>query len=511
MTPLAISTLFEDGSAQFLSRLKSQRFGLKIDSAEDYSRALTYVVAMGVVGQFQRTCVAPVLETVADRKAQGMPDEQIHQEAWQLFAELVTKAAPTVAEGVDMLISKGLVDVCTHHDRSSEIPQDWSARERFMPQMAKQFGRKADDVFSHSASMLLAEHLPVGVTMSAQRQAELGIVCSSTRGFATSAGNAATAPMQQAFLIQMLDDERQFSLLDLLLRPDAALNAKLCGMKKGAAQSLAAMAMQVQQGANVMADIWMGCLETVLHAEPDVLALNVAKGKGIHLVRLPMPDGSYRVITPLLNAGLLKDIHQASFIPPSEEAAGQWRRLFSKVYVGGSKPQNAGTLFSSVISKGRVNALHAGIYPQHDLYRWVRLRIESGKPLFRVERDDVISMAARKALVNPDAYSQPLHLGARRALALRVRGFVAQVERFLASMSDAVFDCGVLFAGARHDLSVAGAEMALLTGRADSSAVLKYATYLQRGIFSHCALTNAEKVVVANTLRSELFALKERL
>ena len=479
-----------------ISLLKSQRFALKVQQKRDYSRALGVIIGQALVPEFTSKLVEPIVQMAASGQTADTDAD------WDEFERRLGEHLPDVEQGTRELLEKGVSALCTHHDRSSEMPQEWSARDRFMPQMAKQFGRSGDNAMPYAASMLVEEGVGEGITLSAHDQAQMGLVCSSDTAFTTSAGNAATAPMQQAFLILMASEEGEtFNLASLLIKPSVEKVAHLLGISSSK-RSLALLALDYDDvpGASKVGAIWLGCLRAVINGEAD-MPVNEGIGRGLSVVRLPVDDG-YLAATPLLNMGLLRDIHQSYFNgPPSDEDVA-WRRIYHRVFVGGSKPQNAGTMYSSVISKGRVNSLNAGIFPQKDVYRWVRLRVESGKPLFRVDRDDALQILSRKALRSPEQYGEALSSKDRNALRLSASTFAETVCDFFKNMAELSFASKALFSGAPNKPGPATSESALIHGLGCVGDLDRYVKYLAVGVFNHGAFTHAEKLLFIQTIRT---------
>jgi hypothetical protein len=233
--------------------------------------------------------------------------------------------------------------------------------------------------------------------------------------------------------------------------------------------------------------------------------LNTPEGTGLNMIRLPVGE-DYHLATPLINTGLLRDIHNLLYRAPEKEDPIQWRRMFTPILVGGSKPQNAGSFFTAVMSNGRINAFHAPMNDQNSGLRLIQKRMNAGRALFYIPHARALEICSRRASKDPAFALARLSRPRRTALEGQVDALAAETVNFLGSIATLVKDGLIprieMMAPARLKSTVA--ERHLILGIGTAQHVDDYAEYLQHWIFKHTHMTRAEKAVSARALRKSL-------
>ena len=531
----AINThrLFGDFEAHFNSWLKSQAYALELTCPSDYQRAFAYLIRLALVREFDKNCLSLVHKALKAEKCLVLESHEHYDRAWELFEDLGTEhltqsqCLPGIGMAVELL-RKGAASLTTHIDKSSELPQRSTSRDGLLGGLSKQLREPVLTYAGNDAKVLIdaafGQALGTSVTMSAEDQAALGIVCSSAEPFVTSVGNAADAPAQQFFMIKVMEaDGLGVNLLQILTEPRLDILGKMLGLAQSptvqtlegwlkSAVGMEAFVATLYFGLNYMRDgryteqvlALFALLDQPVCLTPAQL-LNTPEGTGLNMIRLPVGE-DYHLATPLINTGLLRDIHRLLYTAPEKEDPTQWRRMFTQVYVGGSKPQNAGSFFTAVMNNGRVNAFHAPMNSQNSGLRLIQKRMNAGRCLFYIPHARALEICSRRASKDPAFALARLSRPRRSALEWQVDALVAETVNFLASMAALVKDGLIphidMMAPARLKSTVA--ERQLILGRGTPVHVDDYADYLQYWLFKHTHMTRAEKAVVSRALRLSL-------
>ena len=337
----------------------------------------------------------------------------------------------------------------------------------------------------------------------------------------SAAGNAAAAPQQQMFMTRFAEPEGSLSsLLDVFLGGDLTCLSKMLRVSylttdvlksylsksEGSLAFYATLYFGLNQLASGGFDEEIELIESKicpLEIEPKSL-YNTPSGRGINHVILPAIDG-YVHATPLINTGLLKDIHQLRDLAQDKEDPWLWRQMFTRVAVGGSNPQNAGVFFSSVVN-GQINALNANLSTQQSSMRLWKQRLREGRALYWISKDRAMSISPRKSIPeDPTWVDRKLYSLAKDALVRRVGDWIDEVVDQLVAIS-AQFEMGVLSVGmispsAKLD---ARAEQAIFLGSAKARDVYQYASYLSWQLFKSTNMTKAEKNAVRVAIEEKL-------
>jgi len=239
---IPIATLFKDREASYLARLKSQRYALHLQTADDGFRVMSFLLGLALVEKFSQRVLG-----VINREYSKISDEQMEANAeitriWQRFMQLCqdyfSNEANPISLGLETaahLFHVGYNNLVTHLDKSAELPQAHAERDSLFRQLAKQEGRQSSSISQYDASVLINDPeqvgLPTGVTLSSAIQAKLGIVCSSVNAMLTSVGNAGSAPLEQFFMLRWWDEDtaQSYSLFEVLSQGHFEQLAKLSG------------------------------------------------------------------------------------------------------------------------------------------------------------------------------------------------------------------------------------------------------------------------------------------
>lgn len=538
---IPVKRLFADLDGSSNKRLKSQSAVLQIEVIDDYPRVFAYLTNAALVKQFDSRVSDELVDQMKksldaagwNLKLQGprrLETEQGYAESWHLFDQLCAKAvAGGSLLGMDtakVLLQNGVSELLTHLDKSSELVQKPPVKASFVSDLLKSMGKGKIVSPSDDASIFVkgpfGTDLPIGVTMSAEDQVSLGIVCSSSEPFMSAAGNAAAAPQQQMFMTRFAEpDGPSVSLLDVILDENLSCLGKMLGVGKLTLDVLRAALNYPTGDLAFCATLYFGLHQLanggfdkeieIIESHVGALGIhaqslyNVPAGRGIHNVMLPTGDG-YVHATPLINTGLLKDIHQLRDAAEHKEDPWLWRQMFTRVSVGGSNPQNAGIFFSSVVSNGKINALFAGLSTQQSSMRGWKQRLREGRALYWLPKERAQSICSRRVIPEDPAWLDgKLHRAAKAALARRVGDWVDDVVDLLGAVA-AQFENGGLSVGminpsAKPD---AKAEQSIFLGSAKPHDVVVYAKYLCWQLFKSTNMTKAEKQVASATVANKL-------
>lgn len=541
-TPVNVQEMFASLDGSIGTHLKSQRSALLLCKPADYQRAFDFLVKSAVIGSFDIQVVKALAKRMkdvvkAEKDFEGKPLKALataehFTESWRIFNEM-TSGAYSKADGTKVLsideaagfILKGAVSLCTHSDKSSELPQSHASSAGFINDLSDALGIPGIPKASDDASVLVrapfGESLPVGVTMSSAEQAELGIVCSSSRSVIAAVGNAAYSPYQQFFMMPFMEEGAPATnMLEVLLTPRRDILGKMLGLDAEPSTSdMEAWLMEPQGARTFAATLFFGMsflakgefrgqVDTIERiAGPINLTpatyFNEPFGRGINHIQLPV-DGGYVHATPLVNLSLIRDINALAFQQHEGDDQRAWRELFTTVHIGGSKPQNAGSFWSSV--KGDVNALRSYLSTRTGGISLLQKNLREGKTVIFVRQDQVYSICPRQQVPgNPDWVNQKLLPGSQKVLEDRTKCFVDSLVKYLGIVCELI-ETGLisLMTMSTHCKGDALAERAILTGTASKDDISTYAAYLARQIFNKTIMTKAEKQAVDDCLRKAL-------
>lgn len=533
---LSIYKLFGDMTFEFLRPLKAQTAALMAEKPEHLALAWKFMLSMGYSEKFEASILKGVQRILKQSGIATVTSDEECQLAWNALASCSTdhlqdkKVVLGVAKALEALV-KGASVLSTHVDKSSEFPQTITAKTNFLKGLTDALGCSVQTYDSPDARVLVKSafqgNLPIGVTMSAQDQAELGLVCSAVNPLLTSVGNAGDAPLQYLFLINLCTQDsapitffevlsaRRLDIIGLMLGLDhVPAEAEMTEWLSNITGELALMA-GLYFGVNYMIygaeyeaqyQTMKQVTEVKLALEPGSL-VNAPEGRGISMIRLPVAGG-YRLATPLLNAGLLRDIHQ--MLKHEWNAPQPIKRLTNVIRVGGSKPQNAGSFFSIVMNNGRINGLNAYLPSQISGGRMLQKKLMEGRPIYNLKLERALEISSRRPSTDHAWLSKPLHRRAKLALESRVDWFVADVLGSLQAINDyAQTNKAVhFFLMQPVDSAWAKAERELILDRATDDSIFKYASYLQKQVFAKVLLTSSEKHVFTKRL---VLALKQQM
>lgn len=534
--PIPVRTLFAVSAPNPIKSLKSQRSALSIEDKQDYARALQFLIRLALVQQFETNVFSKVADAFKGDKDADLAQPQYSETAWSLFlgegaARMQASGyEPGIASALDVL-SKGAITLSTHIDKSSELPQKASVRESFFAGLGKSLKTAIPMADSYDARVFV-HSVALGqgpaITMDDQTQAALGLVCSPKEPFYTSVGNAGDAALQQMLMIKMMPvGEQPFSLFDVMRRKDYQTIGLLLAEHWAPREADIEQWLADDVGDRAfMATLFVGinylCTgEYAAHLEGLLKRMGRSfkgapgsmidrpEGRGLSMIRLPTADGSYHLATPLINTGLLREIHESRWTCAPEEETYQWSRLYTQIKVGGSKPQNAGSFFSAVMSNGTINGFDAPLSEQRSGLRVLRKKIREGRTMFLVTRARASEICSRKAQHDPSYANRKIHKLAKAALTRRVHVLAVEAVGLLASIRqliDSQIISPVEFEQARRT-SGANAEYKLITGTANDEDIKCYAKHLQQDLFRTTHMTRAEKYVVAKTLPSAISQL----
>lgn len=541
MTPINVQEMFANLDGTIGTHLKSQRSALLMRQPSDYQRAFDFLVKSAVIGSFDIQIIKALAKRLKDmvkteKDADGKPLKSLvaaehFAESWRMFEEMTgagsegeAAGALSVSAAVEF-IRKGAVSLCTHSDKSSELRQSHSASDSFLSGLNGALGvasvQKLADDASVLASSPFGQQLPLGVTMSADDQADLGIVCSSSRSVIAAVGNAAYSPYQQFFMMPLIEESGPATnLLEVMLTPRLDILGKLLGLTDSPTADSMAGWLQESSGERAFVATLFFALNHLAKGEyqEQVNAIervvgpinldpasyfNEPVGRGINHIQLPVAGG-YVHATPLVNISLIRDINGLIFQSPEGEDQRLWRELFATIHIGGSKPQNAGSFWSSI--KGDVNAFRSALKTQTGGFRLLKKNLREGKPVVYLRQDQAYAICPRQqAPDNPYWIHRKIFAGSKKALEKRTQVFVGEVVEYLTLVCNLI-DTGavsltLLTMTAKGD---ALAERSILTGTATRADIARYASYLGRLIFNKTFMTKAEKRVVSDCLSRAL-------
>lgn len=542
MTPISVQAMFANLDGTVGTHLKSQRSALLLSDPSDYQRAFDFLVKSAVIGGFDIQIVKALAKRLkdmvkAEKDADGKPLKSLvtgeqFAESWRLFEEMTATASADDADAGALSVSvavefvrKGAIALCTHSDKSSELRQSHSASDGFVSGLNDGLGivtaPKRTDDGSVLVSSPFGQPLPVGVTMSADDQADLGIVCSSSRSVIAAVGNAAYSPYQQFFMMPIIEASGPATnLLEVLLTPRLDILGKMLGLiGTPTAEGMASWLQDSPSERAFVATLFfvlnylakgeyqeqIDAIERIagpINLDPASY-FNEPAGRGINHIQLPVAGG-YVHATPLVNISLIRDINGLIFQAPEGEDQQAWRELFTTIHIGGSKPQNAGSFWSSI--KGDVNGFRSALKTQTGGFRLLKKNLREGKPVVYLRQDQAYSICPRQqAPENPEWIHRKLFAGSKKALEKRTQVVVDEVVEYLTLVCNLI-DTGtvslmLLPMTARDD---ALAERSILTGTATRAEISRYASYLARLIFNKTFMTKAEKRVVSDFLSKAL-------
>lgn len=558
-----IYNAFHDLDSRFLDDLKSQKAILVLKDKSDFGRLLSLLTHLATVKKFSASVVLAIKNYFAMKGVTHLDTAELNQEAWdflggfferedrndlmQLREKLGSKLyqaeleKPTYLKpeyGVDVAfeyIFKGLMNLYTHSDSTSEIVQTYgqasSALQKFAKSMKLTFDQNT--IFdSKQASVLVASpfgsDLPPSVTMSAEDQVDLGIICSPDQPMITSGGWAAYGPYQQFFMISFEYDGGVHNLFSIFLQKrfdvismffddqvdDDGLVEALIGNNEPRA-FLAFFYFAIHyvndgQYADLVEPITKKYKDKYVLRPKSLVSSPI--GCGVNFIKLPV-GSAYRLATPLNNLGLLKELHSSFFelMPDKEdkEESRYWRSLFTKVAVGGSKPQNCGTLFNSHIRGGKIQALFSNLRSQNTGLRYIKQKVRSGKTVFNVTREQASLISNRNQIKDVSLLIKKPSPIRVKALQSRSERFVYDVVGYLGAMSDLV-DASQITVMDLESGSVtvsARAERNIILGKASGYDVDQYVVHLRNGIAKLTPLSVEERNVITKTIRRKLHEL----
>jgi hypothetical protein len=542
---IAVRQLFADLDGSFNKKLKSQRGALQMEGAEDYPRVLSYLSRAALIKKFDVRVTDELTDQLKqsldqagwNSKLQGpkrLDSEAGYLQSWALFDQLSEEAVAQDCqhpekwlgmETAKLLLQKGVSELLTHLDKSSELAQKVPVRDSFVSDLLKSMGKGKNAAPRVDASVLIrapfGSALPMGVTMSAEDQAKLGIVCSSSQSFLSAAGNAAGAPLQQMFMTRFAEPGGMpISLLDVFLGDDLGCLSKMLGVSHLTQDVLRSYLGNADGPLAFYASLYFGLRQLAGGGFDDEIALiesscgsldidpeslyNTPSGRGIHNVILPSVGG-YVHATPLINTGLLKDIHQLRDQAPEKEDPWLWRQMFTRVSVGGSNPQNAGVFFSSVVN-GQINALNADLSTQQSAMRLWKQRLRQGRALYWLPKERAMAILPRTSVPgDPTWVDRKIHRLARAALERRIDNWIDDVVDQLATIGEQ-FTNGGLSVGMINPLAKpdAKAEQCIFLGSAKAEDVAQYARYLCWQLFRSTLMTKAEKHATTDAVYTRL-------
>jgi hypothetical protein len=568
-TPIPLSTLFCDREAGYQPLLKSQRYALELKDKSEGPRLFELLFHWAVVEKFPTIVLREI-----EKKVKKLSDDELLSQAgqataWAQFSALCQAhcSHPSYRVKPDMesaahLFHVGFKSLVTHMDKSQELPQHNANRDSLFKHMGKQLGFTADIVDQYDANMLLVdpydEALPSGVTMSAEQQAELGIVCSSSNAMITSVGNAGTATIEHFFMMRWSFQGHQDSVNLFSVMGDGLFDqiALLAGVEAdgvdestvlswltasdGIQRFLATLYVLVQSALHERMGseqlLISSTLEGIAHAQkidyeelpklerkwPFVpnTSLQIAKnlkvftptgncikGRGIKAFYLRDGEGEDVLVVPLINAGIMRDI-QAQYASASErEDPYQWRKLFNSVSLGGNRAQNSGTFFTAFMFSGHANVLNCPLSSQNSGLRVLKDKINRDMPLYSISRSSALDVCARAPQKGAQWLSKPLSRSAKVALERRLHEWLESVADYLLAVNGLLYiERKLSLSLFRRDIekSFIRAERNLVLGMADDRDIDLYANYLRCQLYAKTHLTLAEKTCIARCIKDTL-------
>lgn len=535
---LSVNRLFGDMTFEFLRPLKAQTAAMMASTPCEFTLAWKFMLALAYSEKFEASVLKGIPRALKQSGVTALTTDVEHQMAWQAFEACSTqhlqdkKVILGIGKALEALI-KGASVLTTHMDKSSEFPQALPAKAGFLKGLTKALSCDVQTHDSPDARVLVKSAfgagLPIGVTMSAQDQVKLGIVCSPVEPLLTSVGNAGDAPLQYLFLInlcsqdmapitffEVLSDKRLDIIGQMLGLKQAPSETQMQGWLSDAQGELALMAA-LYFGVNYMVygsayhdqyRMMLAKTTSSTHGLQAASLVNTPDGRGLSMIRLPV-EGGYRLATPLINAGMLRDIH--NLLKHEWNAKPTCKRLTTLIRVGGSKPQNAGSFFSNVMNMGRINAFAAYLPSQISGGLLVQKKLQTERLLYSLKADHALEISSRTPAAADHAWlSMSLHPRAKRVLESKIDWLVADVVRNLRAVADYAQGNKVvefyLLKPATNP--IVKAERDIVLGQATDDSILRYARYLQNQVFNKALLTSSEKSVVSARLS---LALKRKM
>ncbi|MBB4865311.1 hypothetical protein HNP46_004192 [Pseudomonas nitritireducens] len=533
--------LFADHEGGYEKQLKAQRYALYVQQPEsDYPRVLQYLLGVAFAPKFSASVLANLPKALEERGILQIEDNKDCEASWVVFNELYEKAmigapvVPGVASAMEFL-HRGVRFLATHIDKSSELPQSSTARDGFLKGLGKSLKTQFPEYESKDSRILVInalgnEDLPLGVTMTTEEQAALGIVCSSERPLVTSVGDAKNGPAQNFFMINFGVDRRvPYNMLRVFMDERNDIIGKMLGLDHTPSEGEMRLWLGQKEGVKpFLAALYFGVIhmidgrfeaEVLLTKElaeskiqlPKASLFNNPVGTGLNHVRLPVADG-YHHATPINNAGLVRDVHNSYYLSILKDDPFEWRRQHTTVSVGGSKPQNSGTFFTSIVGNGKVKAFQALLPQQHSPGSQVRDRLKAERTLYWVTRDRALRVCHRPRFENDADALAPLYPPAAELLGARLDDLVKHALAHLARASVTVnkmIDQGEItmteILGGDRLSKFALAEREILLGCATQASLDGYAHFLQLELYEFCNLTRSERGYISRRLRESLY------
>lgn len=568
-TPIPLSTLFCDREAGYQPLIKSQRYTLELKDKSEGPRLFDFLFHGAVVEKFSARVLGEINKAVKKMSDEELLSPSGQATAWAQFNAACqaycdhpfTRVKPDM-ESAAHLFYVGFKSLVTHMDKSQELPQHNANRDSLFKHMGKQLSFNAGSFDQYDANVLLmdpyGQALPSGVTMSAAQQAELGIVCSSSNAMITSVGNAGTATIEHFFMMRWSMQGSQESLNLFSVMGDGLFEhiALLAGVEAdgvdegtvlswlstsdGVKSFLATLYVLVQSALHqrlrseqlLISSALEGIADTQKTAYEELLKVdrkwpfvpntslqiaknlkgfstigNCVKGRGIKAFYLREESGEDVLVTPLINAGLMRDIQAQYARHAGQEEPYQWRKLFSSVSLGGSKPQNSGTFFTAFMFMGNAHVLNCPLSPQNSGLRVLKDRINRGMPLYSMSRSAALDVCSRTPQKGAQWLSKPLSPRAKVALERRLHEWLESVADYLLAVNGLLYiERKLSLSRFRRDIEkpFVRAERNLVLGMADDRDIGIYADYLRRQLCAKSHLTLAEKTCIARGIKDTL-------
>jgi hypothetical protein len=526
---LSVNKLFGDMTFEFLRPLKAQTAAMMASTTGEFSLAWQFMIALAYSEKFEASVLKGIPRALKQSGVTELSTDAENTMAWQAFGECSRqhlqdkKIVLGVGKAIEALI-KGARVLSTHMDKSSEFPQMLPAKASFLKGLQKSLACNAVTYDSPDARVLVnsafSDELPIGVTMSASDQAKLGIVCSSVEPMLTSVGNAGDAPLQYLFLINLCTpDTAPITFFEVLSGKRLDIIGQMLGLKHAPTEAEIQGWLSDDEGElALMAGLYFGVnymvygavyhkqyllmLSMANHSAHGLEAeslINSPDGRGLSMIRLPV-EGGYRLATPLINAGMLRDIH--NLLKHEWSAKPPLKRLTTLIRVGGSKPQNAGSFFSNVMSMGRINAFDAYLPTQISGGGLLQKKLQDERLLYSLKAESALEISSRKPSTDTAWQSQPLHPCAKSSLEAKIDWFVGDVVRHLRAVADhakisKVVEFYLLTPASNPTVK---AERDIVLGQATDESIQRYSRYLQNQVFNKALLTSSEKSVVSSRL-----------
>lgn len=554
---IQIKDIFVDLDAKFLSKLKANRAYLELIDPFDFERAFDLLTHLAMVKKFAQSQVGAVNQYFKNSGINKLESQEQYNESWIIFDSFFERSDRFKLMGMsDSEISKemkkpsyfkpnydietafgfvfkGVMNLFTHSDSTSEIVQTYESSKGMINKIVKSIG-STQDVYtvydSKQASVLISapfgSEYPPGVTMSQDDQLFLGVVCSPLESFITSGGWAAYGPFQHFFMIKLHVDGVCENMFSIMLKNRIDLLGKFVGYEGALDLDIMKNSLKNESKLSFISFIYF-CVHYVNDGGfSDVIGPIVEKyadqydlkssslicspiGCGVNFIQLPISDNEYRVATPLLNLGLLRELHSSYFDFMKMENVEDkeiWRSLFTEVAVGGSKPQNCGTMFNSIIPGGKIKALYSNLSSQNSGLRYTKQKIRNGRSLYRVSKNHAQLISTKSAPKDISMVSKSLSAHRKIQLKNGVIAFVDVVFNYIETMMD------LCKTGRISSLEImtptvgmeAAAERNIIQGKASVDDIDRYTVYLRNGVMKHIYLSNHERDFVSMFIREEL-------